>query len=224
MESVVRGMGVRAPAPGGSEVEGSAVQQCSEVKWSAPGPGGTWAFATDTCHRHRRWSTLVSLTRCIFWHYLILFKCFIFRLWQIALLGLKESCVVCENSSQQKKNLGTDPVFFLLQAWGLVSSSVDYHLQWRTTTTTRGLRFRLSLNAVWSWMRSNLWPWTERRFNAPPPPASPSRSRVNRRSLRVCAGIWATFRYFPCVCLCIYLHLFFMQMIWSVNKCSIIIF
>ena len=174
MESVVRGMGVRAPAPGGSEVEGSAVQQCSEVKWSAPGPGGTWAFATDTCHRHRRWSTLVSLIRCIFWHYLILFKCFIFRLWQIALLGLKESCVVCENSSQQKKNLGTDPVFFLLQAWGLVSSSVDYHLQWRTTTTTtRGLRFRLSLNAVWSWMRSNLWPWTERRFNDPPPPSLP---------------------------------------------------
>ena len=86
----------------------------------------------------------------------------------------------------RKKNLGTDPVFFLLQAWGLVSSSVDYRLQWRTTTTTtRGLRFRLSLNAVWSWMRSNLWPWTERRFNDPPP-ASPSRSRVNRRSLRVC--------------------------------------
>ena len=224
MESVVRGMGVRAPAPGGSEVEGSAVQQCSEVKWSAPGPGGTWAFATDTCHRHRRWSTLVSLTRCIFWHYLILFKCFIFRLWQIALLGLKESCVVCENSSQQKKNLGTDPVFFLLQAWGLVSSSVDYHLQWRTTTTTtRGLRFRLSLNAVWSWMRSNLWPWTERRFNDPPPPPPPVDLALIVGHCE-CAGIWATFRYFPCVCLCIYLHLFFMQMILSVNKCSIIIF
>lgn len=223
MESVVRGMGVRAPAPGGSEVEGSAVQQCSEVKWSAPGPGGTWAFATDTCHRHRRWSTLVSLTRCIFWHYLILFKCFIFRLWQIALLGLKESCVVCENSSQQKKkSWNWSSFFFLLQAWGLVSSSVDYHLQWRTTTTTtRGLRFRLSLNAVWSWMRSNLWPWTERRFNDPPPPPVDLALIVGHCE---CAGIWATFRYFPCVCLCIYLHLFFMQMIWSVNKCSIIIF
>ena len=185
MESVVRGMGVRAPAPGGSEVEGSAVQQCSEVKWSAPGPGGTWAFATDTCHRHRRWSTLVSLTRCIFWHYLILFKCFIFRLWQIALLGLKESCVVCENSSQQKKKSWNWSSFFFAPGMGpgqffrrLPLTMEDNYDNNTGSPVPSITKRRLVVDEV------ELMAMNGTSVQRPPP--SPSRSRVNRRSLRVC--------------------------------------
>ena len=90
----------------------------------------------------------------------------------------------------RKKNLGTDPVFFFAPGMGpgqffrrLPLTMEDNYDNNTGSPVPSITKRRLVVDEV------ELMAMNGTSVQRPPPPASPSRSRVNRRSLRVCAGI-----------------------------------